>query len=245
MNDDRSEWLWRAVQSGSNEGLAWVRERVEDVTRDPSSIVRPFASARRKVGADAVDDGHGVYRWTIDEAARVLLLQATGDSAWNFARDLYEHGDSYERRGVLRALPYLPRSEEGMTLVHDAIRSNEATLVVAALSSYALERLSEGDLNQAVLKCVFLEIPLDEIDGLADRANPAMARMLGQLARERVAAGRDVADDIWPLVNSHPPIDVLSEIESDLEAPVETRRQAAERALAALRAVTTAEKRAE
>lgn len=229
------EDLWQTVREHAPEGTSWLEEQIADIHNEPSSIVRPFAAAGRKVGHQLLDPDAGQYAWTVDDAARVLLLLAAGQSAWNHVVDLYRYGDTAERRGVLRSLSMLPPSDAGMSVVHDALRSNEPILIVSAFSEYSLTRFTDEEVNQAVLKCVFLEIPLDVIDGLFERTNADLAQMLAHLARERVAAGRDVSADIWPLVLKHPPARELEAIESDLRSPVESRREAASRALEALR----------
>jgi hypothetical protein len=49
-----------------------------------------------------------------------------------------------------------------------------------------------------VLKCLFTGVPLDAIAGLARRArgDAELARMLGDFAHERTAAGRPVPADL-------------------------------------------------
>ena len=47
--------------------------------------------------------------------------------------ELYRYGDAAERRGVLRALPYLDLGDRGLGLIDDAIRTNDTRLIAAAL----------------------------------------------------------------------------------------------------------------
>jgi hypothetical protein len=46
------------------------------------------------------------------------------------------------------------------------------------------------------LKALFNKVALARIQGLADRANPELARMASDYAAERRAAGRSVPNDI-------------------------------------------------
>jgi hypothetical protein len=46
--------------------------------------------------------------------------------------------------------------------------------------------------RQAVLKCVFMDIPLSLVSGLAGRVDGELGRMLADLADERHAAGRTI-----------------------------------------------------
>lgn len=226
----------------------WLHAQITDIQREHSSVTRPFASAGRKCGYDPMGHPACHFGWTTDDAARVLLLLATGEKAWDYTGDLYYYGDAAERRGVLRSLPFLPSSDAGdvgMQIVFDAIRSNDPALVIAAISEYSLARFGADDLNQAVLKCVFLEIPLKEIDGLHDHVNPKMSQMLANLARERVLAGRTIPDDVWPIISRFPPHAELSAIELELHSDIENRRKAAEQALEGLAAASLEKTEAE
>lgn len=68
---------------------------------------------------------------------------------------------------------------------------------IAVANPYPAEWLDEGAWNQMVVKAVFVGCPLHGIMGLDRRANSALARMLVDYARERRAAGRAVAPDLW------------------------------------------------
>ena len=226
--------LWDALeQRVAPEALAWVREAVAEIEADPAAIRTRFPMAGRKVGraplaADA--DPDDVHAWTIDDAARTLMLIALGDHAEELP-DLYRFGDAAERRGLLRALPYLPVSGDAMTIVDDAIRTNDTRLVAAALGPWATEHLDDAAYDQAVLKCVFVGVPIAPLDGLPARATPETARMLAAFVHERVAAGRDVPAEVWDVIDRFPPADELAAIEAERSSEFEDRRAAAERAL--------------
>jgi hypothetical protein len=194
-----------------------------------------FPMAGRKVGRgplepDASPDD--VHAWTIDDAARTLLLVALGDRVEAELADLYRFGDAAERRGLLRALPYLPVGDRAMGVVDDAIRTNDTRLVAAALGPYATEHLDDAAYDQAVLKCVFIGVPIAPLDGLPARATAETARMLAAFVHERVAAGRDIPAEVWDVIDRHPPTAELAAIEAERESEFADRREAAERALA-------------
>ncbi|MFC7640250.1 EboA domain-containing protein [Streptosporangium lutulentum] len=90
---------------------------------------------------------------------------------------------------------------EAVPLLHDAIRSNDARLVIAALGPYA-GHLDQAMWRQAVLKCVFMDVPLAAVDGLAERADAELAAMLAALADERAAAGRSIPADAMALLTT-------------------------------------------
>jgi hypothetical protein len=250
--DELEELLRDAVDPA---GRRWLARSIEEVRRDPGALPRLIPAVGRHVGRQRLQprgegttpEGAGLHDWTVDDAGRVLLLVAAGPGAWHEIEELYRFGDAAERRGILRSLHLLPvpgrnggpggaggngQGEIGLRLVDDAIRTNDPRLLAAALGPFAVARLDERAFNQAVLKCVFVGVRLAGVEGLAGRATPRLARMLAAYAHERVAAGRDVPPDIWPLVEAHPPHDELAAIEAEREHPVRARRAAAAAALA-------------
>jgi hypothetical protein len=217
------------------EGLAWLDEAIEEVELEGAAIRTLFPMAGRKAGRGMLDpeaDPDDVHAWTIDDAARALLLAALGGKVEAELGELYRFGDTAERRGLLRALPYLPVSERAVAIVDDAIRTNDTRLIAAALGPYATAHLDDAAYDQAVLKCVFVGVPITPLDGLPERATADGARMLAAFVHERVAAGRDVPDEVWDVIDRYQPDAELQAIQSELESPFEDRRRAAERALA-------------
>jgi hypothetical protein len=221
-------------QRAGPEGLAWLREASATVAGDPTAIRSRFPMVGRKVGREPLDpaaDPADGPAWTLDDAARTLLLRAMGEAAEGELAELYRYGDAAERRGVLRALPYLDLGDRGLSLTEDAIRTNDTRLIAAALGPYATEHLPDAAYDQAVLKCVFVGVPITGLDGVPERVTPDGARMLGAFVHERVAAGRDVPAEVWTVIDRYPPVAEIAAIESELESSFEDRRAAAERAL--------------
>lgn len=230
-----AEHLWSGVRERASEGgLRWLERTSEAVARDPGAIAAAFPAVGRELGRSTLDpaaDAEDPHAWRLDDAGRALLLISLGERAAAELGELYRHGDAAERRGLLRALPYLPVGDAAVPLVEDAVRTNDTGLIAAALGPYAMARLDDAALAQAVLKCVFVGIPITPLPGLGERATPEMSRMLADYAHERVAAGRDVPAEVWPIIERHPPETEISAIFAELEHPVEERRRAAERAL--------------
>jgi hypothetical protein len=228
--------LWPALeQRTAPEALDWVREAVGEVEADPAAVRTRFPMAGRKAGRAPLDPDASpddVHAWTIDDAARTLLLVALGDGVEAELADLYRFGDAAERRGLLRALPYLPVGDRAMEIVDDAIRANDTRLVAAALGPYATARLDDAAYDQAVLKCVFIGVPIAPLDGLPARATAETARMLAAFVHERVAAGRDIPAEVWDVIDRNPPAEELAAIEAERGSEFADRREAAERALA-------------
>ncbi|POX44884.1 EboA domain-containing protein, partial [Streptomyces sp. Ru72] len=88
---------------------------------------------------------------------------------------------------------------EGLPLVEDALRTNDTRLLAAAVGPYAARHLSPHLWRQAVLKCLFTGVGVDRVADLPGRArgDTELARMLGDYAAERSAAGRPVPDDLY------------------------------------------------
>ena len=216
------------------EGLEWLRETSAAVAADATALRSRFPMVGRKVGREPLDpgaDAADVHAWTIDDAARTLLLVAAGAGAEGELAELYRYGDAAERRGILRALPYLDLEDRGLYLVDDAVRTNDTRLIAAALGPYATEHLPDAGYDQAVLKCVFVGVPITGLDGIPARVTPDGARMLGAFVHERVAAGRDVPAEVWIVIDRYPPAEEIAAIERERESEFEDRRAAAERAL--------------
>jgi hypothetical protein len=230
--DSLERALGERLDGAAAERLALART---EVAADSARIAVVFPGVGRMVGrgpltADAaVDDPHV---WTVADAARTLLLVSLGGEVDGEIQALYRHGDGEERRGVLRALPFLELDRGiGVALVDDAMRTNDVRLIAAACGPYASAELDDDAIAQATLKCVFVGVPLTGFVGLEDRLTPEIAEMLARFGHERVAAGRDVPDDIWTVVNNFPATAEVAAIEAELDHPDEGRSAAARRAL--------------
>jgi hypothetical protein len=193
----------RVALDGAVADPAWLAGTVYRVAGSPAAIGALFPAVSRRCGRDPLPGGGpGLAGWTVDDAARVLLLTALpmrGPALAAEAAQLYRYGDAAEKRGVLRALPWLDIGAGGVELLHDAIRTNDPRLVAAAVGPYAVH-LADPMWRQAVLKCVFMDIPLSLVSGLAGRADGELGRMLADLADERRAAGRTLPADAAALL---------------------------------------------
>lgn len=190
----------------------WLADAVDRVARDPDAVAALFPAAGRRcgrgplpdealgrdAGPDAAPDPVG---WTVDDAARVLLLTALplhGTALAGQVDALYRYGSADEKRAVLRALPLLDLGSAGVDILHDALRTNDTRLVAAAVGPYAAVHLDAHQWRHAILKCLFTGVSVDAVDALARRArgDAELARMLGDFAAERTAAGRAVPSDL-------------------------------------------------
>ena len=176
----------------------WLDTALETVARQPSAIGRLFPAAGRRCGRWALT---GLPGWTVDDAARVLLLTRMPASALQTELEpLYRYGDGAEKRAVLRALPLLPPHDAAPEILLDALRTNDTRLVAAALGP-AAACLPDAAWRQGVLKAVFMGLPLAAVADLDTRADAELATMLAGLVEERTAAGRAVAEDATALLH--------------------------------------------
>ncbi|CAL9654299.1 EboA domain-containing protein [Streptomyces sp. enrichment culture] len=182
---------------------AWLHDAERRVAQDPAAVAALFPAAGRKCGRDELTDpGPELAGWTVDDAARVLLLTALplhGAALAEQVTALYWNGAAAERRAVLRALAHLDIGSAAVDLLHDALRTNDPRLIAAAVGPGA-RHLDDGMWRQAVLKCVFMDIPLTAVADLDRRADGELARMLADLDDERRAAGRSLPDDATVLL---------------------------------------------
>ncbi|MEU4624914.1 EboA domain-containing protein [Actinoplanes sp. NPDC023801] len=169
---------------------AWLTEAVAKVSDNPASIVRLFAAAGR-------------HHRPADQARKRLLLALPPEAVPHWADDLYRHGDAAEKLAVLEALPELPLGAEAVPLLHDALRTNDTRLIAAAVGPYA-RHLDQHAWRHAVLKCVFVGVPLEKVDNLDQRADRELAAMVSALRAEREAAGRRLPDDAHRLLERIP-----------------------------------------
>ncbi|MFF7558940.1 EboA domain-containing protein [Streptomyces pseudovenezuelae] len=131
------------------------------------------------------------------DAARILILHAARADTDALTR-VYAQGTAAERRAVLHALPHLVPGPQALPLVEDALRTNDTRLLAAAVGPYAARHLDAHHWRHAVLKCLFTGVPVTEVAELERRAHAdrELARMLGDYAAERTAAGRPVPEDL-------------------------------------------------
>jgi hypothetical protein len=140
--------------------------------------------------------------WGTDELGRMLLLQAAlaarlPEAHASLVNELFVTGDLRERQAVLRALPHLPAPERFVAVGVEAVRNNAVAVIeaVACDNAFPARHFPAEAFNQMVLKCLFCELPLARVQGLAKRVTPELRRMVEAYASERRAAGRPVPAD--------------------------------------------------
>lgn len=226
------------------DGMAWLQDQLAAArSGDRAAVRKAFPGMGRRLGrgelgSDAAlaraDGGEAPLRaWRMDDAGRAALIVATSEGRDELARDLYFAGDMRERTGVLRGLAVAGEGDAAMDTVRDACRANARELFEAAVADnpYASAGLTDDEYRQAVLKSVFLGVPLERIARLDERADAELTRMLLSYVTEREMAVRTVPPDIWPVAGLAPIPGTVARLVGYLEHPQAAHRAGAARGL--------------
>ena len=226
-------WLARRIKADAREWLTDVVTRAASGGADGQrAMFIAFGHVTRRCGKDdlglsAADCatakrsvlGWDPSRWSVDQAARtrlVLALPSADAAAWLTTLDqLFAAAGLEELVALYQALPLLPHARLLAPRVAEGIRSNmKAVFTAVALDNPApAALLDEGAWNQMVLKALFVASPVARIVGAEHRANPRLAQMLIDYARERIAAKRPVPVDLWDA--ARPGCDPAQRVELD------------------------------
>jgi hypothetical protein len=211
-------------QRTDDRGAAWFRGAVDDVMHaaNERSLGVAIGLAPRRLGkadlalplaelarAEALRPGLDLGDWSIDQLARVALMAAShaGNSAAFASRfdGFCATAEINELIALCRGLPVYPDPALIELRAREAVRSGIKPVfeAVAHRNPYPRETFSEGAWNQMVVKAFFIGSTLWPIQGLDQRANPRLARMLVGLAQERWAAQRPVSGEVWRCVAPH------------------------------------------
>lgn len=241
-------WLARQLPRPATQ---WLEQKLVELRTQPSdrTLYLAISLAPRKVGKDDLaldaDDlaeaarrrpGWTPIGWSVDQAARLLLLLRSGGSAAQFAQRLDQlcaTADVGELVSFYRGLPLYPGQAQYRRRAAEGIRTNMRALfeAVAHHNPYPSEQLDDGAWNQMVLKALFIGSPLQPIIGLDRRSNPALMRMLCDYAHERWAAHRQVSPELWRCVGPHADEAALADLERVLRSGSPHEREAAVLAL--------------
>jgi len=176
---------------------------------------------------------------SVDQAARIAFLLKAGGTGEAFRErfvQLCRTADIAEQVAFYRGLPLYPNPELLVHQAGEATRTNMRSVFEALIhkSPFPFEQFDENRWNHMVLKALFIDSTLHPIQGLGQRANPELARILRDYAHERWAAGRNVTPELWRCVGNVPSeSDALSDLKRALSGEDQLERQGAALALAA------------
>ncbi|MBC3907666.1 EboA domain-containing protein [Undibacterium umbellatum] len=223
--------IWIAARS-TPEALLWFRLQCQQIStaKQERDVYRAMGMAARKLGkldlnlssdelatANSLRPGFDPSGWSVDIAARVAFILASyaGDEA-QFASQLDSIADSAEINELIALYSGFPLYPAASVIEHrarEAIRSSMRPIfeAMAHRNPYPMQAFDEAAWNQMVVKCFFLDSSLWPVQGLEQRNNPALARILIDLAHERWAAGRAICPELWRCVT--PQLDAVGEAE--------------------------------
>jgi hypothetical protein len=183
----------------------WLQEQAALVREEKGAAVlnRSFALIPRKTGVGGA----------IDRICRIWLLMQVDPADQSVYLEkidnLFSGASMNEEVALYSALPVLAHPGEWQKRCAVGIRSNIGPVLEAIMydNPFPAEHLAEPAWNQMVLKAFFTDKDVRRIVGLDRRANPSLAGMLFDYARERKAAGRGVDPQLWRLTERFPEAD--------------------------------------
>ncbi len=240
-------WLERQLPEAAFDWLAGQLEALQQESSDRKLHIA-LGMIPRRLGkddlalseadlkaAETARPGWDPRGWSVDEAARILVLLATadGDFTERFTA-LCSSAEVGEAIALYRGLPLYPDPAALEDQAAEGLRTNMRAVfeAVAHRNPFPRERFDEDRWNQMVLKALFIGSTLHPIQGLDERANPALAAILIDYAHERWAAGRAVSPELWRCVGPFAVASLLPDLERALGGEDETERRAAALALA-------------
>ena len=243
-------WLARQLPDAS---AFWLDDQLAKLGSDPADrelhialgmVPRRLGKDDLALGAEDLEaagtarDGWDPRGWSVDVAARVLVLCRAGGSGAAFAKrftDLCRSADVAESIAFYCGLPLYRSPELLETQAAEGLRPNMRAgfEAIAHRNPFPRERFEENRWNHMVLKALFIDSTLAPIQGLDERANPELARILCDYAHERWAAGRPITPELWRCVGPFARGDALADLERVLTTGGETERKAAVLALTA------------
>ncbi|MBL4892228.1 MAG: EboA domain-containing protein [Rhizobiaceae bacterium] len=243
-------WIFRQLPDASAE---WFRDRLSKLESDPEkqSFDITFGMIPRKLGKDdlqlSADDlaaanaartGWNPSQWSIDAAARILILvDISKDNGSSFAerfKELHRTADLGELIALYSGLPIYASPEALVEQAALGLRTNiKAEFeAISHRNPFPMEQFEENPWNNMVLKSLFIGVMLEPIQGLDERANPELARILRDYAHERWAADRFVSPELWRCIGPFAKDEYLDDFQKVVDAGNETEKKGVALALA-------------
>lgn len=193
----------------TDKGKQWLEERLqawqEQGTLQQFNLA--FTAAPRFLGREIIKTTDPrLAGYTVDRLFRVwwlLQLPITDQQQYiDTIESLFNSAEMNEQVALYGSLPLLAFPESWTLRTAEGIRSNIGVVLEAIMlhNPYPAKNLDEAAWNQLVMKAFFTDKPVHRIEGLDERANITLARILVDYARERRAAGRRMDPMLWRMV---------------------------------------------
>ncbi len=243
-------WIERSVDQ---DRFGWFRAMLAAVAeaKDDRVLLRAVGLAPRKLGkadlllsaddlrqAQEVRPGFDPRGLSVDQAARIAFVLASdrGDDAVFAAglETLCRTAEINELIAYYRGLAIFPGAPFLRQRAAEGVRSAMKPVfeAVAHRNPFPREMFDQNAWNQMVLKALFIETTLAPIQGIDERANEELARMLVDYAHERWAAGRPVSPELWRCVGPYAGTWAIADLARVLHDADPVQQQAATLALA-------------
>ncbi len=200
----------------SPEAWLWLNEQADKFNKDNGrqALFLSFTAAPRQTGKKQIPaleafeeiPGFSLENCTADRLARMwILLKWPTDNKSNYTgsiSQLFKAAEMNELVALYGSLPLLAYAEEWVAQCREGIRSNIGSVLEAIMCNnpYPAQHLDEQGWNQMIMKAFFTEKPVNEIIGLDERVNSALAETLSDYVHERWAAHRTANAQIWRLI---------------------------------------------
>lgn len=244
------EWVFNNLDAPTR---GWLADQLATLQIDSSdrTLYLTFGSIPRRLGKHALplaaDDralaqrlipGWMPGRWSVVDAGRILVLSGltgTSEQATHRFRSLCQTADVSESVSLYRGLMLYPSPAALEPQVAEGLRTNIRSVfeAIACDNPYPREYFDQHRWNHMVLKALFIDSRLAPVQGLDERANEELARIMLDFAHERWAAGRAVPPEIWRCVGPFARDTVLADLGRALASENPLEQRAAALALAA------------
>ncbi len=240
--------LWLQARL-SNDNWRWLQSRltllresgaVRDLHISLGLVPRKLGRADLNLSEAEIDaarrDSNRVWdtrEWTVETAARILMLNIVAEQDEKaFAclfKDLCRTADLNESITFYRGIAFYPHSAELDAQIGEGLRTNIRAVfeAIAHHNSYPRDHFDQNRWNHMVLKALFIDSTLAPIQGLDERANAELARILCDYAHERWAANRAVTPELWRCVGPFATTEMIDDLRRVTESSSEIERLAA------------------
>jgi hypothetical protein len=199
----------------SDQDQKWIKQQLEKIFNPPAAriLYLTYSLIGRKIPTDTIagTDIHNredlkslnTREIKLNDLARIYLLSTALERNPEYfvpkVATLIQVSDTGELIALLKYLVLLPRQEAFCDTAVEALRTNIATVfdAISMDNPYPQMYFNEQQWNQMYLKAAFMQRDLLRIQGVEERANAALSRIISDYAHERWAASRDVDPLFW------------------------------------------------
>jgi hypothetical protein len=184
----------------------WKAQQQAFLMKDPSSFPVAFSLATRQTKSctEHVLLPEGWHPLTLLRA-HLLLTPTVFERAMDWIEETFRTADLGESLDLYRLLPLVDLDKARSKMLWrmgEGLRSNAPPIFEAVAHHSLLPSglLGEEAWNQMILKALFIECPIQKIEGWQGRRNPTLDTMVLRFASERAMAHREIPADVWKLV---------------------------------------------